>query len=73
VDPETVKALTQLPLYGILIFLLYRESGAKEKLLAQLLEQAKQHAENLVQMACHGYFDQPDKKDLDASNKTNKL
>jgi len=56
-DNELVKALLELPLTAVLIFLLYRESGQKEKLLAQLVEQAKQHAENLVRMVECGYLD----------------
>jgi len=57
VDNELAKALLELPLTAVLIFLLYRESSQKEKLLAQLIEQAKQHAENLVEMARCGYLD----------------
>lgn len=46
--PESVETLLQLPMIGILIFLLYRESAAKEKLLQMLIEQARQHTLDMV-------------------------
>ena len=55
-DAETIKAILDLPIMGVLIFLLYRENAAKEKLMALLIEQARQHSEHLMQMACHGYY-----------------
>lgn len=61
--PEEINGLLQLPIIGILIFLLYRESNAKEKLLAELLLQAAKHSRDLVEMACHGYITKQDPED----------
>ncbi len=56
--PDEIQGLLQLPVIAILIYLLYRENGQKEKLLAQLLLQAEKHSRDLVEMACHGYITQ---------------
>lgn len=51
-SPEQIEALSQLPLIGILIFLLYRESAAKEKLLTMLIKITQEHARDLLALAC---------------------
>jgi len=61
--PEEIQGLLQLPLIGILIYLLYRENAAKEKLLAELLTQAAQHSRDLVEMACHGFITKTSSKE----------
>jgi len=54
-DQQTLNFIGQMPIVAILIYLLYKESAKTEKLLADLLEQSKLHANNLVQMAIAGY------------------
>lgn len=63
VDASLIEAIAKLGIDGILIYLLLREQAQKEKLLDQLVIQARQHAENLVQMACRGFVARvPDEK-----------
>lgn len=53
-DIELIKALGDLPIVGILIYLLVREQGTNEKLLMSIIESERDHARNLVNIACHG-------------------
>lgn len=54
-DQNVVNLIGQFPIIAIVIYLLYRESLKTEKLLAELLEQSKQHSKDLVEMAINGY------------------
>jgi 3-methyladenine DNA glycosylase AlkD len=54
-DQQTLNFIGQMPIVAILIYLLYKESAKTEKLLVELLEQSKQHANDLVQMAVAGF------------------
>lgn len=51
-DAEIVKALAELPAMVVLIYLLVRMQAEKEKLLAALIESEREHARNLVAIAC---------------------
>jgi hypothetical protein len=53
-DAETIQAIAQLPIIGVLIYLLVREQAQKEKLLDQLCVQAAQHAKDLLELAIRG-------------------
>lgn len=53
-DVELIKALADLPIMGILIYLLVKEQGTNEKLLMSIIESEREHARNLVNIACHG-------------------
>lgn len=55
-DPETIKALADLPVVVILVFLLYRQQQINESLLIRFAESEKNHAENLVAILTHGTF-----------------
>lgn len=55
-DPETIKALADLPVVVILVFLLYRQQQINEALLIRFAESEKNHAGNLVQILTHGTF-----------------
>lgn len=57
-DADVIKALAEWPIVVILLYLLVREQAQKEKLLTELLNQARQHAEHLVELACHGVIQQ---------------
>lgn len=63
--PDEIQGLLQLPLIGVLIYLLIRENSQKEKLLAELLLQAANHSKDLVEMACHGYVTKRAEKEQD--------
>lgn len=52
--PEQLEAILNLPLVGLLMFLLYRESAQKEKLLGLLVEITQKHAKDLLELALHG-------------------
>jgi hypothetical protein len=52
--PEELALLERLPTMIILIYLLYKERQTVDKLLERILEQSKEHANNLVQMALTG-------------------
>lgn len=54
-DQQTLNFIGQMPIVAILIYLLYKESAKTEKLLVELLEQSKQHANDLVKMAIEGF------------------
>jgi hypothetical protein len=54
-DQQTLSFLGQMPIVAILIYLLYKESAKTEKLLAELLEQSKLHATDIVKMAIAGF------------------
>lgn len=53
--PDEIQGLLQLPVIGILIYLLVREGNKSDKLLGEMLLMSRQHAKDLVEMACHGF------------------
>jgi len=55
-DPETIKALADVPVVGVLIFLLVRQQLQNEKLLLQFAESEREHAKNLVTILTSGTF-----------------
>jgi len=51
---ETIKALAQLPLVGVLIYLLVRSQTNIDSLMKTIIESEREHAKNLVQIICSG-------------------
>lgn len=47
-DIELIKALGDLPITALLIYLLVRQQGENEKLLTQLIESERCHARNII-------------------------
>lgn len=50
-DIEIIKTLASLPTEIVLIYLVIRMQGEKEKLLAAIIESEREHARNLVSIA----------------------
>jgi hypothetical protein len=55
-DPETLKALADLPVVIVLVFLLYRQQQINEALLIRFAQSERDHATNLVTILTHGTF-----------------
>lgn len=53
-DIELIKALGDLPVVAILIYLIIRQQAEKEKLLAALIERECAHAKDLVSIVMSG-------------------
>jgi hypothetical protein len=55
-DSETLKALADLPVVIVLVFLLYRQQQINETLLVRFAQSEREHAEHLVTILTHGTF-----------------
>lgn len=53
-DIELIKALGDLPVVAICIYLIIRTQGEKEKLLSELIASERSHAKDLVDIIVSG-------------------
>lgn len=61
--PEVIEALAQAPLVLVLIYLLIRQQGEKEKLLAGMIEMGRDHAKQLMEIIARIYTPPPPPQD----------
>lgn len=52
-ETEIIKALADLPLTGILVYLLIRQQAQIEKLLVEFANSEREHARNIVDLITH--------------------
>lgn len=50
--PEEINAIAALPVMGVLIYVIIRQQGSIDKLLATITSMAEKHALDMIEMAC---------------------